>query len=63
MTSGHRQYEAAILLGEAGLHPGVPFTLYVEVETDPLKNAQGKFMERQYLGQFGDQHQPQWMMF
>ena len=63
MSSGHRQYEAAIYLGEAGLHPGVPFTLYAEVETDPLKNDQGKFVERQYLGELGDQQNPVWMVF
>ncbi|MFT6275228.1 MAG: hypothetical protein ACJAZ0_001322 [Halioglobus sp.] len=63
MSSGHRQYEAAIYLGEAGLHPGVPFTLYAEVETDPLKNDQGKFVERQYLGELGGQQNPVWMVF
>jgi hypothetical protein len=63
MASGHRQYEAAIHLGEAGLHPGTAFTVYVEVETDPLKNGQGKFLERQYLGELGDEHNPRWMMF
>jgi hypothetical protein len=30
--------EAAIHLGKAGLHRGAPFTLYAEVESDPLKN-------------------------
>lgn len=63
MSSGHRQYEAAIHLGEAGLHRGVPFTLYLEVETDPLKNEQGKFLERQYLGELGNEDNPQWMVF
>ncbi len=63
MVAGHRQYEAAIHLGEAALHPGVPFTLYAEIETDPLKNAQGKFVERQYLGELGDANNPKWMVF
>mgnify|MGYP003636761200 CR=1 FL=1 len=63
MSSGHRQYEAAIHLSEAGLHRGAPFTLYAEVETDPLKNEQGKFVERQYLGELGDQQNPVWMVF
>jgi hypothetical protein len=63
MSSGHRQYEAAIHLGEAGLHRGVPFTLYLEVETDPLKNEQGKILERQYLGELGNENNPQWMVF
>lgn len=63
MTSGHRQYEAAILLEEAGIHEGVPFTVYAEIETDPLKNEQGKFIERQYLGEWGDRNNPMWMVF
>lgn len=63
MNSGHRQYEAAVHLGEAGLHPGVPFTLYAEVETDPLRTAEGKFVERRYLGQLGNARQPLWLQF
>ncbi|CAA0082614.1 Uncharacterised protein [Zhongshania aliphaticivorans] len=63
MRSGHRQYEAAILLAEAGLHRDAPFTLYAEIETDPLKNAEGKFVERQYLGALGDENNPLWMVF
>jgi len=63
MVSGHRQYEAAIHLGEAGLHAGVPFTLYAEIETDPLKDEQGKFVERRYLGELGSRSSPVWMVF
>lgn len=63
MASGHRQYEAAIHLGEAGLHSGIPFTFYAEIETDPLKNQQGKFVERRYLGQLGSRENPQWLMY
>lgn len=63
MAAGHRQYEAAIHLGEAGLHPGVPFTFYAEVETDPLRNSDGKFMERRYLGQHGSEAQPAWLVY
>lgn len=63
MAVGHRQYEAAIHLDEAGLHPGVPFTFYAEIETDPLKNSQGKFVERQYLGQLGSEEVPLWLVY
>ncbi|GAB3370147.1 hypothetical protein NCG89_09355 [Spongiibacter taiwanensis] len=63
MTRGHRQYEAAVHLGETGLHPAVPFTLYAEIETDPLRNAEGKFVERQYLGFLGSEQQPLWLQF
>jgi hypothetical protein len=63
MSSGNRQYEAAIHIGEAGLHSKVPFTVYAEVETDPLKDAQGKLAERQYLGELGNERNPVWMVF
>jgi len=56
----NRQYELAIHMGEAGLHRGSPFTLYIEVETDPLRNEQGKFKKRQYLGYLGNQKEPAW---
>ncbi len=62
MVSGHRQYEAAVLMEEVGLHFGIPFTVFAEIETDPLKNAQGKFLERQYLGEWGSQDSPEWMV-
>jgi len=57
----NRQYELAIHLGEAGLHHGIPFTLFVEVETDPLRNEQKKFKKRQYLGRLGNQKNPAWL--
>ncbi|WP_372865331.1 hypothetical protein [Spongiibacter sp.] len=63
LHSGHRQYEVALHIGEAGLHRGVPFSFYAEVETDPLTNADGKFVERQYLGSFGSPAQPLWLQF
>jgi len=56
----NRQYEIAIHMAEAGLHRGIPFTLYAEVETDPLRNEQKKFKKRQYLGFLGDQKNPAW---
>jgi hypothetical protein len=57
----HRQYEAKIHLAESGLHLGVPFPVYVELETDPLKEN-GKFKKRLYLGKLGSQQQPVWLM-
>ncbi len=63
MHSGHRQYEAAIHLGEAALHANTPFPLYTELETDPLRDTNGKFVERQYLGSFGSDAQPLWLYF
>jgi hypothetical protein len=59
---GHRQYEMALHLGEAGLQPGVPFTLFAEIETDPLRDAERRFVERRYLGRFGDQERPLWLV-
>ena len=56
----NRQYEMAIHMGEAGLHRGIPFTLHAVVETDPLRNKQGKFKGRQYLGYLGDNKNPKW---
>ncbi|WP_269617699.1 hypothetical protein [Zhongshania sp. BJYM1] len=44
-------------------HSKVPFTVYAEVETDPLKDEKGKFVERQYLGELGDERNPVWMVF
>lgn len=58
----HRQYELALHLGEAGLQPGVPFTLFVEVETDPQRDAAGRLVGRRYLGHFGSQEVPLWMV-
>jgi hypothetical protein len=34
-VSGHRQYETAIRVSEAGLHQGVAFSFPVEIETNP----------------------------
>ncbi len=58
----HRQYEIAIHLGEAGLHPGVPFTFFVELETDPLKDDNGKFKQRRFIARLGSQESPFWML-
>ncbi|MBF0265236.1 MAG: hypothetical protein HQL46_08175 [Gammaproteobacteria bacterium] len=57
---GNRHYEVAIHLEEAGIPLNHPFTLSAEVETDPLKDSNGKFKKRQYLGYLGSQQQPFW---
>lgn len=57
----HRQYEAKIHLAESGLPRGVPFPVFVELETDPLKEN-GKFKQRVYLGGLGSQERPVWLI-
>lgn len=57
----HRQYEAKIHLAESGLPRGVSFPVFVELETDPLKEN-GKFKKRVYLGSLGSQQQPVWLI-
>ncbi len=57
---GNRHYEVAIYLEEVGIHLDVPFTLSIEVETDPKKNDKGKFVKRQYLGYLGSIESPFW---
>ncbi len=58
----HRQYEAVLDLAESGLHVGVPFRAFVEVETDPAVDDQGKFDHRVYVGQYGTQGEPKWFL-
>lgn len=57
----HRQYEAKLHLEESGLHYGVPFPVFVEIETDPLQEN-GKFKQRQYIGILGSQRHPVWLI-
>ena len=57
----HRQYEARFLLEEAGMHPGVPFAARAEVETDETRDGEGKFVKRNYAGEYGSQQQPIWL--
>ena len=59
---GHRQFELAIDLEESGLHPGVPFAAYVEVETDPLTDWDGRFRARAYAGRLGSHAAPVWLV-
>ena len=58
--NGNHHYELALHLAESGIHTGIPFTLFAEVETDPLKNENGKFVKRRYLGKLGSQETPVW---
>lgn len=58
----HRQFELALDLEETGLHLGVPFAAYVEVETDPLTDWGGRFRERVYAGRLGSQVAPVWLV-
>ncbi len=59
---GHRQFELALDLEETGLHLGVPFAAYVEVETDPLTDWGGRFLARAYAGRLGSQTAPVWLV-
>ena len=59
---GHRQFELALDLEETGLHRGVPFAAYVEVETDPLTDWDGRFRARAYAGRLGSHAAPVWLV-
>jgi len=56
----HRQFAAVLDLAESGLHPGVPFAAYVEVETDPQTDARGRVQHRVLAGTLGSQAAPVW---
>ena len=58
----HRQFELALDLEEAGLHRGVPFAAYVEVETDPLTDWDGRFRARVLAGHLGSHAAPVWLV-
>ncbi|MEM7164395.1 MAG: hypothetical protein AAF581_02970 [Planctomycetota bacterium] len=58
----HRQYEVSLDLAEMGLHLEVPFAAFVEVESDPVKDENGKFVRRTYLGELGSQGDPVWFV-
>jgi hypothetical protein len=59
---GHRQFEVMLDLAESGLHPGVPFPAYVEVETDPVRDSAGRFLRRALAGALGSQAAPVWLV-
>lgn len=61
-VQGHRRFEAVIDLAEAGLPIGKPFAAYAQVESDPIKDENGKFVKRLYLGQLGTSANPVWFV-
>ena len=58
----HRHYELELDLAETGIHPGVPFQGYIQVETDPMLTNKGEFAGRQYLGTVGSDAEPAWFI-
>jgi hypothetical protein len=60
--TGHRQYELSLDLAESGLHRGVPFPAFVEVEGPSEKDAHGAFVRRTYWGKLGSQANPVWFL-
>ncbi len=58
---GHKKYEASINLRESGLHLMIPFSAFVEVESDPIYEGK-KFKKRVIIGELGNQHKPVWFM-
>jgi len=48
--AGHRQLEAMLDLAGSGLHSGVPLPAHAEMETDPIRDAAGRFQRRVYAG-------------
>lgn len=57
---GHRRFELALDLDEAGIVPGVAFPLWLEIEGDPVRDANRKFRARSNLGQAGSNDAPLW---
>lgn len=57
----HRQYEARLQLTEIGITAGVAFAAFAELETDPLRDRQGKFNRRVELGRLGNAQAPMWL--
>ena len=58
---GHRRFELALDLAEAGITPGVPFPAWLEIEGDPRRDAAGKFKARSILGRAGSHAAPLWL--
>ncbi len=59
--SGNRKYEAVINLSECGLHLEIPFSAFIEVESDPIYEA-GNFKSRVHIGELGSQRNPVWFI-
>lgn len=60
-VDGHRRYEMALDLEEAGIRPGVPLPVWIEIEGDPQRDAAGKFKARTSLGEVGRYRVPVWL--
>jgi hypothetical protein len=58
---GFRRFVLALDLEEAGLHVGVPFPAYFEIEGDPVLDAAGKFVARTTVGRLGSLEAPVWL--
>jgi hypothetical protein len=59
-VAGHRRFELALDLKEAGITPGIPFPAWLEIEGDPVLDAAGKFKARTSMGQAGRYEEPLW---
>lgn len=59
---GHRRFEAVLELDETGLAVGQPFTAFTQVESDPIRDENGKFKSRTYVGELGSQSDPVWFV-
>lgn len=57
----YRQFEAELDLAEAGLHAGVAFPAFVEIESDPVLDSDGRFVSRTIAGRLGSQSEPVWL--
>ncbi len=58
---GHRQFELAIGIDEAGLPEGGVFPFFVEIEGDPIRTEAGKFKARRIEGRVGTLEKPLWL--
>ena len=61
LVVGEKIAAVALDLDEAGLHPGVAFPAFFEIEGDPEKTPDGKFKARTTLGRAGSLHEPVWL--
>lgn len=60
-VDAYRRYELALDLEEAGIHRGVAFPAFVDIEGDPERDAAGKFRSRTSVGRIGSLQSPLWL--
>jgi hypothetical protein len=60
-VDGYRRYEMVLDLAEAGLHRGVAFPAFFDIEGDPEKHPDGKFKARTTVGRAGNLQEPIWL--